>query len=194
MRKKIIVLMMVSLWMLVASTSMAAGGYPWKDHAFPYTFEFGNDIDTHQQTKVLPNGELFGFFYITFTGNFTDDGFPIAKHCDADTPPNQCVAGWILRGIPCLIPTCQATLVFHSANDHPIWLVNRSDIPQPGSYAHFHWLNAANGLLLGHDYPGYFLELQAIDTFAFSHGNESIPVTPGIDIATHVNIVGSFPR
>ncbi len=177
MRKKIIVLMMVSLWMLVASTSMAAGGYPWKDHAFPYTFEFGNDIDTHQQTKVLPNGELFGFFYITFTGNFTDDGFPIAKHCDADTPPNQCVAGWILRGIP-----GQATFVFHSVDDHPIWLVNRSDIPQPGSYAHFHWLDAAqeaNGLLVGQVYPGYFLELQAIDTFAFSHANELIPVTTG---------------
>ncbi len=83
--------------------------------------------------------ELFGFFYITFTGNFTLDGFPIAKHCDATTLPNQCVVGWILpAGI-----AGQATLVFHSADDHPIWLVNRSDIPEPGSYAHFHWLDAA---------------------------------------------------
>ncbi len=49
------------LWMLGASTSLAAGGYPWKNHAVPYTFKFGNHIDTHQQTKVSPNGELFGF-------------------------------------------------------------------------------------------------------------------------------------
>ena len=78
----------------------------------------------------------------------------------------------------------------------PVWLVDRTDIPQPGSYAHFHWLDAAeepSGLRRGICYRGYFLELQAIESFAFEHGNELIPVRPGIDIATHVNIVASFP-
>lgn len=38
-----------------------AGGYPWKDHARPFDFEFGNNIDTHQQSRIKANGERFGF-------------------------------------------------------------------------------------------------------------------------------------
>jgi hypothetical protein len=41
--------------------------------------------------------------------------------------------------------------------------------------------------------PGYFLELMAIDKFAFEHGGERILVGPGIDIRTHLNILASVP-
>ena len=128
----------VSLWILGMWISTADAGRSWKDHKPPYDFLFGNHIDTHQETRLEKDGDLSGFFYITYTGEFTPDGLPIARHCDADTPPKKCVAGWILRGEPGL-----AKFVFHSGNDHPIWLVDRTDIPQPGSYAHFHWLDAA---------------------------------------------------
>jgi hypothetical protein len=189
--KKIFVAAGISLWILGMWISTADAGRSWKDHKPPYDFLFGNHIDTHQETRLEKDGDLSGFFYITYTGKFTPDGLPIAKHCDADTPPKKCVAGWILRGERGL-----AKFVFHSGNDHPIWLVDRTGIPQPDSYAHFHWLDAAeepSGLRRGICYRGYFLELQAIESFAFEHGNELIPVRPGIDIATHVNIVASFP-
>lgn len=50
-----------------------------------------------------------------------------------------------------------------------------------------------DGLVPGQPFDGYFIEFQAIDTFAFLHAGEQIPVVPGIDISTYVNIVGSFP-
>jgi len=168
----------------------AKDGYPWRDHAFPYDFLFGNHIDTHQQTKLMDNAEISGFLYITFTGESTMEGLPIAKHCSHDTPPDKCVVGWIMRG-----KHGQAKFVFHHM-DHPLWLVdNRSDIPQPGAYSHFHWLNGPEmpgDLKCEQSYDGYFIELRAINRFAFLHAGEIIPVTPGIDISTHVNIVGSF--
>jgi hypothetical protein len=49
------------------------------------------------------------------------------------------------------------------------------------------------GLMEEMSYEGYFLELTAKDTFVFKHGNEEILVTPGLDLATHLNIVSSFP-
>lgn len=169
----------------------AGDGYPWRDHSFPYDFRFGNHIDTHQQTKLMEDEDIFGFLYITFTGEVTTGGLPVARHCSHDTSPDKCFVGWILRGKP-----GKATFVFHRM-DHPIWLVdNRSDIPQPGAFSHFHWLSGpemAEDLVHGQPYEEYFIELRAINTFAFLHGGEHIPVFPGTDISTHVNIVGSFP-
>ena len=112
----------------------------------PFDFLFGNHIDTHQETRLKNNGELDGFFYIIFTGG-TDEasGLPIARHprgashnevCDVDNI--DCVAGWHISGIQ-----GEAKFLYHSGvngNDHPVWLVNRVDIPQPGSYTHFHWI------------------------------------------------------
>lgn len=40
--------------------------------------------------------------------------------------------------------------------------------------------------------PGYFMQIKAIDTFAFHHGGESIPVRPGQDLSTHHNTVTSY--
>ena len=73
--------------------------------------------------------------------------------------------------------------------------MDRTDIPQPGAFSHFHWLGepeGANMLLHGDMFDGYFIELMATETFIFLHHDYEIPVRTGIDIATHVNIVGSF--
>jgi hypothetical protein len=170
-----------------------AQGVPWLDHAAPYTFTFGNHIDTHQQSKLV-RGQLQGFIYITYTGEVLN-GVPIAGHCDDGTIPTDCVVGWNFAGRRASSGS-EPTFAFHQ-DDHPIWLVeSRKDIPQPGAYSHFHWLGAPQdpaGLAPGSPYPGYFLELFATQTFYFEHEGQIILVRPGLDIATHVNIVASFP-
>lgn len=164
--------------------------YPWKDHAEPYDFLFGNHIDSHQQTRERKNGDLFGFLYITFIGE-EKNGIEIAEHCDINTPAEACKVGWFIYG-----KSGEATVVHHQ-EDHPIWLVkSRNDIPQPGPYSHFHWEEGpdkASGLVSGTSFYGYFLKLLAVKTFYFRHGGEDILIRPGIDIASHVNIVASFP-
>ena len=40
---------------------------------------------------------------------------------------------------------------------------------------------------------GYFIQLLALRKFYFKHGKETVLVRPGFDIATHVNLVSSFP-
>lgn len=56
---------MVGLIVLAASLAIAepvlAAGYPWRDHAPPFDFRFGNNFDMRQQSKQLGNGELQGF-------------------------------------------------------------------------------------------------------------------------------------
>ena len=173
--------------------SAEAFEYPWNDHAEPYDFLFGNHIDSHQQTKEKRNGDLSGYLYITFTGD-EKNGIGIAKHCGNDTPAKACVVGWAIKG-----KSGEATAVYHDddKNDHPLWLVeSRNDIPQPGPYSHFHWLGKpknAKKLKIGKIYYGYFLKLRAVKTFYFEHGGEKILIRRGIDIASHVNVVASFP-
>ena len=170
-------------------TEVEAGGYPWKNHAKPYDFEFGNHIDDHQQSKLKKNGELFGFLYITFIGE--KDGTPVAEHCNEDTLPEDCEVGWIIRGI-FLEEEKRPTFVYKANDDHPTWLMaGRNDIPQPGSFSHFHYLGGLPAE--GEPSDGYLIELQAVDKFYFRHNKEDLLVMPGIDISTHVNIVGSFP-
>jgi len=194
---------------LMASTPgavLAADLYPWTNHARPYTFLFnrGADIDTHQQT-LLNNStkELSGFLYIQFTGAVSKDGYRVASHADCNAPGVACTVGWQLRG-----QRISATFVYHVETDHPTWLVDRDAIPQPGSYSHFHWSDTADHPSLGSTHYGYLLQLDAADTFCFVHGdaagfdsrltcendaNDGVIVRPGIDIATHLNIVGSYP-
>lgn len=177
---------------LLSANAAFGEGLPWQDHNDPFNFMFGNHIDTHQQSMVMPSGELLGYLYIEFTGEYNQDGIPIAKHTNCNNELAECSVGWQWRGVP-----GQATFVYHEMGDHPIWLVNfRSDIPQPGGYSHFHWLgnpDESMGLVEEMVYEGYFLELTAKDTFAFKHGNEEIVVTAGLDLATHLNIVSIFP-
>lgn len=112
-----------------------ATGYAWKDHAAPYDFLFGNEIDTHQQTRLASDHSLAGFLYVHYTGERTSDGLAIA----------------------------------------------------------------------GEPQSGYLLELRAVARFCFVHhdagpaGDGScrarggVAVVPGLDIATHVNIVTTAP-
>jgi hypothetical protein len=176
---------------IMFASAAHAQGYPWRDHAKPYSFLLGNNIDTHQQTRLGPDGELDGWLYVTDTGEEID-GVPVKRHCNSDTPAKDCEAGWKIRGVP-----GAATFVFKGM-DHPIFLVfSRNDIPQPGAYSHFHWLNGPNkasGLVEGVLYDGYFLELQATQTFVFRFGGGDILVRQGLDTSTHVNVVGSFPQ
>ena len=134
---------------LVSLAAQAVGNQQL--HAKPYTFLFGNHIDTHQETKLNNDGTLKGRFYIYFTGE-TDEstGLPVARHprgeghdeeCGVD--PIECVVGWEILAVP-----GEARFLSHSGvngNDHPVWMVSsRSDIPQPGSYTHFHWITSSS--------------------------------------------------
>jgi hypothetical protein len=189
MNKRTIAILTVLLSLFVY-THVHAKGQTWKSHQKPFNFTFSNHIDTHQQTMELPNGELLGYLYVEFTGEYTEDGIPVAKHSDCDEPSAQCSVGWQWRGVPGM-----ATFVYHEAGDHPLWFVGRNQITQPGAYSHFHWLGLpeeASELKEG-DYEGYFLELTAKDTFAFEHGKDLVIVNPGIDLATHLNLVTVFP-
>jgi hypothetical protein len=187
---------------LVAAAAFGSGpadaqGYPWRNHDAPYDFVFGNDIDNHQQTRLGASGGLQGFLYLTYTGAVTTDGYPVAVHADCSQAAG-CRVGWLLRGVP-----ASAVFLFHATGDHPTWQIARPDIPQPGAYSHFHFLGM-HPEQPGERLDGFLLELQAIDRFCFLHDAPhaaadtcanlgGVRVTPGIDIATHLNIVASVP-
>jgi hypothetical protein len=186
--------------------TLGADLYPWTDHAKPYDFLFnaGAHIDTHQQSRLNNSTkDLSGFLYIQFTGVVSKDGYRVASHADCSAPEANCTVGWQFHG-----RRAAATFVYHVESDHPTWLVDRAAIPQPGSYSHFHWSDTADHPSLGSTHDGYLLQLEAADTFCFVHGdaagfnsrlaceddaNDGVIVRPGTDIATHLNIVGSYP-
>jgi hypothetical protein len=194
--RKTIGSIVVAVVALGAAGAAGATGYPWRNHAAPYDFVFGNEIDTHQQTRKAADGDLAGFLYVHYTGETTSDGLPVAVHENCTMPMMTCDVGWTIDGVP--VP---ALFLYHVPDDHPVWLVDRADIPQPGAYAHFHW----QGIMpaVGDDASGYLLQLRAVGTFCFVHhamaasgtcrDRGGVAVVPGIDIATHVNIVASFP-
>lgn len=191
----------VAIILLGVAPTNAIDLYPWNNHAAPYGFLFGNDIDLHQQTQQLPDASLAGFFYISFTGVVTKDGYRVATHVDCNSSP--CTVGWTLSGQPRL-----AAFLYQVDGDHPVFLVNRQDIPEPGAYTHFHWLDYAGAPPPGSvNVPGYLLQLTAVDTFCFIHDmaeaaaarksktcrvNGGIAVNPGTDVATHLNIITSY--
>ncbi|MCA9896642.1 MAG: hypothetical protein H6654_04880 [Ardenticatenaceae bacterium] len=182
---KIRIALLISLFGLLVTGSVFAAGYAWRDHAAPYNFLFGNHIDTHQQSKVLRNGQLNGFLYIVYTGEEMD-GVPAAMHGDCTMQPEACAVGWMLQGVP-----VQATLLDKPEGDHPQWCINKQDMPRQRGYSHFHWLGApehAGDLQIGEVYDGYLLKLTARATFFFEHHGGFL-VTPGIDTETHANVV-----
>ena len=129
-------------------------------HEPPFDYWFGNHMDTHQQTRLNEEGSLFGFLYVIDTGEVdADSGLPIMHHprglgetyderCGISV---KCIKGWQLRGQP-----GHAKFLFHSGvngNDHPVWLVNRVDILQPGHYSHFHWIRVRRRISGPVSYP-----------------------------------------
>ena len=223
-KNKYPILMIAVLFLSTGLSNASARDF----HALPWDFLFGNHIDTHQETKLKLDKagnpvRLSGFFYIIFTGDTDEDsGLPIARHprgashdeeCGVDDI--DCVKGWKMNGVP-----AEATFLYHSGvngNDHPVWLLNRVDIPQPGSFTHFHWItqtstdpgagqvsaecdaNNASQLETNAQHadenvicPGWLLEISAELSFAFEHGGERIPVREGVDNASHLNLVTNY--
>jgi hypothetical protein len=181
--------LVLSAALALASAAQAADLYPWRQHEAPFNFLFGNDIDTHQQTRLSRNGSLFGFFYVRFSGVTTKDNYPVATHVDCAMHPD-CTVGWTINGTP-----LAATFLYQTMDD----------IPQPGSPSHFHWLGAVMPMPR-QTVNGYMLQLTAVDRFCFIHhgadaasstrscrDNGGVPVDPGADIATHLNVVASAP-
>jgi hypothetical protein len=183
----------------LSGTAHAADLYPWRHHEAPFTFVFGNDFDSHQQTRQARDGSLFGFLYVRFTGVTTKDRYGVATHVDCAMQPD-CTVGWTINGKP-----LNATFLYQTMDDHPVFLLSRADITQPGSPSHFHWLGAVMPMPR-QTVSGYLLQLTAVDRFCFIHhgaeaasstrscrDNGGVQVDPGTDIATHLNVVASAP-
>lgn len=187
----------IALGLCVLGNSAVAGGaIAWNGHKAPLTFLFGNDFDTHQQSQLRDNGDLVGALYIHYNGLVTADGLRVASHANCNDV-SDCTAGWTMLGKP-----REASFLYHAMDDHPVFLIDRSEIPQPGAYAHFHRV-AADEHSSG---AGFMLQLFALQRFCFLHHDSSaaepgktclenggVAVSPGIDLATHVNIVTSVP-
>jgi hypothetical protein len=187
--KKIITAIALLALFILGTGFKPAEGYGWNNHAHPFDFKFENHIDVHQQS-LTEDGVLVGFLYIRFTGDDTEDGYPIAKHADCAKVPDECTVGWVINGIP-----VSAKYKGHEKGQHPQWELDSNDLPSQPGYTHFHWLNTsehADGLTVGETYEGYLLKLTARDTFFFEHHGGFL-VTPGIDEVTHANIVTELP-
>ena len=187
----------LGLW--AASPADAAEMYPWRAHAAPFSFLFGNEIDTHQQSRPEPGGGLRGWFYVRHTGVVTSDGYPVATHADCNAVAD-CFVGWTFEAEP-----GRAALVRQPMHDHPLFLMPRAAIPQPGAYSHFHWTGMAMPMPYA-TVPGYVMALTAVNRFCFIHhmadaamsamscrDNGGVKIERGIDNATHLNIVTSDP-
>jgi hypothetical protein len=193
MNKSALVLAGSMLVSLMSSPTNAAPLFAWNDHVPPFTFRFDNEIDTHQLSKLTGDGSLIGFLYIQFVGTTTKDGYRVASHGDCSTV--DCTVGWAFNATP-----RAATLLVHEMGDHPLYFIERADIPQPGAFSHFHWLGAEPAP--GAAAAGYVLQLIAAKRFCFIHhgaagatnsktcrANGGVAVEIGADTASHLNIV-----
>jgi hypothetical protein len=169
--------------------------YAWKNHASPLTFRFGNEIDMHQQSRATAGGSLAGFLYVHFTGTVTSDGYRVASHDDCGAV--RCTVGWTFSG-----QALDAKLLAEPMHDHPLFFVERSAIPEPGAFSHFHWRGDLPAV--GAQASGYMLQLVAVDRFCFLHhdaaaavgtkscrDNQGVKVEIGFDVASHGNVVST---
>lgn len=182
MKKTAFYLALALVLLFNAGSALAAGGYPWNNHVAPYDFLFDNHIDTHQQSQLIDKGNLQGFLYIHYTGE-SIDGIPVAEHTDCSQNPEDCVVGWILRGIP-----AKATWL---ADSMGTWCINPESVNIPKGYTLFHWLGLPEtemGLEVGQQYPGYLMTLISYKTFYFRHHGMLFLITPGVDSVSHSNI------
>lgn len=174
--------------LLLVSTAVLADapGIPWRDHQPPFDFLFGNLIDNHQQSKLVGDGSLQGYIYISFTGGYID-GVPVAERANCENPDLDCRVGWKVKGVP-----FEAELVSKGPRK---WLVHEDQLPLGPAYNHFHWVGKPYkpcGLVVGETYEGYLLQRTALTEFYWLGGNSTNGqgghlVTPGMD--PHSNIV-----
>jgi len=197
MNKLIVLLATGALLSIDPKPAAATDLFAWNNHAAPLPFRFGNEFDGHQLSRRTSDGNVAGFLYIHFTGRVTKDGYRVASHGDCGMV--GCTVGWTFNGKP-----LNGTLLEHEMHDHPLFLVNRADVPQPGAFNHFHWLGAMP--MEGESASGFLLQLFAVDRFCFIHhdassaestrtcrDNGGIRVDIGLDMASHLNIVPAPP-
>jgi len=175
MKKTLFFITVLALLILLSASTVFAGnsddeGYPWQDvRQAPFDFEFENMIDTHQQSMLLNKkdqsneGRLQGFIYIHYTGEYTEEGIPIARKADCEI--EECSVGWVIKGIP-----YEATLV----NKGPrIWQIEPDGLSKEPGYTHFHWMGTPkkpHGLNIDQAYSGYLLKRVAVTTFYWLGG------------------------
>lgn len=192
--KKFFPLLAAATWLTFHAQEVHANDlYPWTNHSSPLNFRFGNEIDAHQQSHAAPGGNLVGFLYIRFTDTVTSDGYRVASHGDCNS--GRCTVGWTFSG-----KALDAKLVAEPMHDHPLFFVDRSEIPEPGAFSHFHWVGQMPAM--GSSASGYMLQLFAVERFCFLHhdagaavsrkscrDNMGVKIEPGVDVASHLNIV-----
>ena len=66
MKKTVFSLGIIVVWLISSAAVQLA--LPWTGHAAPFSFHFGNEIDTHQQSQLRSSNQLQGFLYIRYTG------------------------------------------------------------------------------------------------------------------------------
>lgn len=194
MAKKMFVIIILGLLLVSGATVARADapdlGFPWADHASPFSFKFNNLIDNHQQTRLLPNGRLQGYIYIQFTGEMKN-GIPVARRANCDDPALDCRVGWEIIGIP--------VKGAHLIQKGPrLWSFPAGALPADPQYVHFHWTGSPKkpcGLVLNDvAYNGYLFKRTAVTTFYWLGGNEDKEtgrlVTPGLDL--HSNLEGRW--
>jgi len=169
LKKRVLPMLLIVFIIFGSSVALADDGdldadYPWRFHAPPFDFSFGNMINSHQQSSIDSNNVLHGFIYIHDTSEIAEEGIPIAEkaHC----PTQDCRVGWVVKGVP-----ITATLVSKGPR---IWLVNPNDLPVEPGYTHFHWVgdpHSPQDLVIGQDYPGILMKRLAVSTFYWLGGN-----------------------
>ena len=188
MRRLITIAIMGSLAVAASAWADNNQTQPWNFHKNPFSFLFGNHIDTHQQMMLNKDGSLSGFLYVTrvVTNGVparTPDGTPLFAHCLVPSDYPTCQAGWTLTAYPCIkeINGCTATFEWHN-NDHPVWLIgDRNMVPQPGRPTHFHWLtrgSTMNGTVM----PSTIASIENLF-------HVSINVDPACNVATPEELI-----
>jgi hypothetical protein len=164
MYKKVFILMVLLVLALTGFQNVLADdtdldtGYPWRNHAPPFNFRFGNMIDSHQQTMEVDGGLLSGFIYIYFNGETTSDGIPKAQR--ANCALQDCSVGWAIQGVP-----VRATLLQKGPR---FWYINSEDMPSQPGYTHFQWVGdprSPHDLVTGEEYDGILMRRIAPQSF-----------------------------
>ncbi len=187
MKKLIFSGLLLALFVSFTGSARAASGssYPWNDHAAPYTYLFGNHIDTHQQSQFMDGGQIQGYLYIRYTGQ-TINGVPVAEHSDCSMDPSSCLVGWQIQGV-----SAQATAVSFDSMGMAQFCASASTLRNISGYTHFHWIGDPMmdmDIQLNQPYTGYLLKLTARSTFYFNHHGSMFLVTPGVYTVSHAKV------
>jgi hypothetical protein len=187
MKKTLLVIVSLGL-MIIWVTPALAAGYAWNNHASPFNYLFGNEIDTHQQSKSVGQGRLQGFLYIHYTGE-TINGIPVAEHTDCNSMPDACLVGWTFQGV-------KLDAQVMTADMFPSFCTDAQTLARLPGYSHFHWIGdpmMGMDLVAGQVVTGYLMRMVAQTTFYFRHHDTLTLVTPGVDTVSHANIQACNP-